>query len=414
MFRKKLVIFLIILISISSVKAYNLDDLKTRIDDATSEVQDFFGSVPKNDLLIVVGKRISFEDKILFNLIKAQVQDIQGIEIDSEDQISNEKYENKYLILLGGKKTNSISKKLLNENKVDSSIYSPIIIEKGVNNNKKFMILYSEKEKINKQNYGIKKSPLNGIMDEKFIPIVATSISIFFLYLWNVLAKTFTDLFSDFVSSKFLDKKTKKSKIKKKKVHKIKAHEFINISEVIAFILYVVIFSLTLSWSWSENFLDFKRILLINLIVVGVISFAREFVRLIFCYKQKLRSEYVFWPFGTFLTLLSTYIGNTFAMISYTLLDEDEADEKKFGRSSFLIALFTYFIAVISYILNMINPTVFLQMMFVFSIMILFIELFPMHPMPGFEIKEWNFIVWLISYIIIFLSYISMNFTIYV
>jgi hypothetical protein len=226
------------------------------------------------------------------------------------------------------------------------------------------------------------------------------------LYLWQVFGNTLIELINETVSSKILDKWSKKKKIKK--------NQFLNLSEIIAFLIFVVMFAFMMAYSWSSDKKEFFSLLLLNIVIIGIISFIREFARLIFCHKHKFKSEYIFWPFGTILTVASTFLGNTFSLSACTLLDEDEKDEKKFGKFSFLISLFTFLFAIIAYIINILTPSIILQMIFVFSIMIVFIELFPMSPMPGYDVKKWSFPLWIISYIVVFLVYIYMNFTVYV
>jgi hypothetical protein len=174
-----------------------------------------------------------------------------------------------------------------------------------------------------------------------------------------------------------------------------------------------VVFAITMSWAWSGNMKEFQRIFVINLIIVAVISFLREIARQFICYKNKLRTEYSFWPFGGVLTLISTFLGNTFSLVSYTLVD-DNIDEKKFGKITFMISLFTFIAAVIAYIINIFSPGLILQMIFVYCIMMLFIEMFPMAPFAGNDIRKWKFVTWLVFYIVVIVSYIYVNFTAYV
>ena len=60
---------------------------------------------------------------------------------------------------------------------------------------------------------------------------------------------------------------------------------------------------------------------------------------------------------------------------------------------------------------NMITPMISYQMIFVYCIMIVFIELFPLPPMAGSDIKKWKGAVWGIFYLVVIISYIFMNFT---
>lgn len=392
-------------------------DLTDSINNASQEIETFFSTVLASDIVIVTGDHISFEEKMLFNLAKSRVDELQGTHIFTEKYFLHTNVSGNSLALIGSEKTNGVSKALLEEgvlHDVQTTMYPPLIITKGIKaDGSRVLILSSEKEMLNVGNSAIAKSPLNRFMDEKYVPFAATFMSILFLYLWSVFARTIVNLLSDFVSSKILGHKSAGKTIRKEKKEHIKAHELINGREVMAFIVYVLAFTFTMSWTWSSDLVHFKRMLFINLLVVGIISFLRETVRLFFCYRKKLRSEFVFWPFGTFIAVVSTLLGNTFSTIAYTLLDEDEKDEKRFGKGSFLIAFYTYIFIIIAYILNIFYPSLILQMAFVFSIMTLFIEFFPLRPMPGEEIKQWNFTIWLVSYILIIATYIFLNFTVY-
>ncbi len=388
--------------------------LSEQISMASNDVEEFLFDVDKQEIALIAGSKISVEDKLLFNIIKSQVPEAQSTGIIKDTQ-TDEIPDKKALVLIGSEKTNQISKQIKSQNYSLDNIenYGPLFIEYATLAEKRILMIYSEKENTMKENTAVKNSPLNKIVDEKYVPVVSTFLSVLMIYLWKIFGETIISLFKDLISSKILSKKSAGKKVEKKKVHKIKPQEFINHKEVIAFFVSVLIFTFTMSYTWSYDFRDFKYMFLLNLVIVFIISFARELIRLSLCYKQKLRSEYVLWSFGAAVTVLSTILGNTFSLVSYTLLDEDEADEKKFGKSSFLISLYTYLLLIISYILNIIKPSIWFQMIFVYCIMMLFIELFPIAPMPGQEIKEWNLKAWLISYVVVFISYAYLNFTIY-
>ena len=404
----KILAYLVISIFlINPVLALSITEMKSQIESASSDMSSFFDSIPKEDMIIIKGSKLSTEEKMVFNLIKSNMDKLQGIEIVPDTmQIDGSKYP----VFLGSQKTNYALKNL--EGKFieeQNSLYSPIIIRKGLFNGKRSMILSSEREINNNENHAIKKSPLNLVMNEKYVPIVATLISMFLLYLWQVIGKTVMETINEFISSKLIDKKAKK-----KRQRKIKKNEFVNLNEIIAFIITVLVFSFIMSWTWTSDSNGFKKICMINLIVVFVITFIREIARLIFCYKFKLISELIFWRFGTVLTIISTLLGNTFSLASYTLLNEGTKDLKKYGKISFMISMFTFVVAIVTYVINLFSPSLILQMLFVYSIMTLFIEMFPKEPFTGYDIRLWSNTVWFISYVVIIIAYVSMNFTLYV
>ena len=388
--------------------SYALDTalIKQRMDEAATDVEQFFINCPKENIVIVTGSKISLEDKLIFNIIKSNLDSMQAITIVSDkDYIPKD---TDHIVLVGSDRTNLVSKSFVtdfldNRTKKD---FSPLILDTSSSGNNKIMMLYSKKEVTNQVNSAAAKSPLSNIIDEKYVPAAATLLSLFLLYLWQILGKTSFDLISESVASKFLDNRASKKKIKK--------HEHINKFEIIAFVVYVLIFAWTIAYGWSDNSTDFWYLFKLNLVIVGVISLVREGARLLFSIKHKFRSEFRLWRWGSVVTVLSTFLGNTFSLVSYTLLDEDEKDEKRFGRYSYLLAVLTFLFAVIAYVINIISPSVMWQMMFVFCMLIVFIEMFPLSPMPGYDIRKWNFPVWIISYIAVFLAYVYMNFTAYV
>ncbi|MEM2131070.1 MAG: hypothetical protein QXM96_04285 [Candidatus Woesearchaeota archaeon] len=412
--KKKNLLFVLVFIVFINFYYVNAD-LNENINKASTEIGDFFNEIEHKDITIITGSKISIEEKMLFNLIKSNIVDLQGIEIITDDyELENqEKYKNKNLVLIGSEKTNIITNKIkpsLNNQKKKS--YSPLNIVFSEYNNKKIMIAYSEKEDKNTDNNILEKSFLSNFIDKKYVPFVASFLSILFLYLWNILIKTGFQLGNDLISSKILQKIVSKKKSKKKYLETKKLHQFIEKSEIFAFFLYTIITAIILSYAWSSSKKEFFDLLIINLFIIGFITFIREFARQYYCYKDKVNSEFAFWPFGSLLTLISTFLGNTFSLSCYTLVDENH--EKKFGKVSFYISLYTLIMFFISYFFNIIFPSIILQMIFVYSIFVLFIDLFPLSPMSGNDIIKWNFLSWLIIYLIVFVSYIYINFTAYV
>ena len=197
MIKKTLVTFLMIFIIIGLVNAQEDLDLKQKIDLASSDIDGFFGSIDHANINIIRGRDISLEDKVLFNLIKSKIN-MQGLVIIKD--INNIDYE-KNLVLLGSKKTNKITRELESrfENRTKKK-YSPLIIETANIGEQKILMIYSKKEDSNAQNFVAKKSPLNNIMDEKYVPAAATFLSILLMYLWQVFSKTMFDFVNEAIS----------------------------------------------------------------------------------------------------------------------------------------------------------------------------------------------------------------------
>jgi hypothetical protein len=409
--------YLLILIVLSCpASSLHTDDLKSEIESASVEVNSFFSDGVRTDFLVVSGSRVSIEDKMLFNLIRSNVDYLQSIKVESDiDAIKD--YSGKTVILLGSEKTNILSKELIDNGLlVDAkeSRYDPLILKFAkTTDGKKIMMAYSLKETTNNENHAIAKSPLSKIMDKKYVPAAATFLSILLIYIWSILGKTAMALANEFISSKILGRASKDKKVNDKIDCNVKLHKFFTPPEISSFFITVLVFTITMSWSWSSNLSEFKTIFFINLIIIFLISGLREFFRQLFCYKHKVKTEFASWPAGAFLTLITTYFGVTFSLASYTLTEENINEEKRLGRQAFLISLMTYVIALIAYALNIFFPSLTLQMIFVFCIMTVFIEFFPFSPFAGNDIKDWNLKTWIIAYAVIIATYIGMNFTLY-
>ncbi len=264
----------------------------------------------------------------------------------------------------------------------------------------------------NRENKAAEKSPLSLIMDKKYVPVVVTATSIALLYLWNILGNSVYTFFIDFIASHLRGKKSRGKKVRKKKDFSNKLIKNMGLWEISSIFLAIIIFAAAMSWTWSTDISEFIELFFINFFVVSCILGLRESSRLYLSHKNKLKTEYVFWPFGALLTIGSTLLGNTFSLTYYVVF-EKEKNAKKFGEMYFFIYLLLYGLSISAFFLNFINPSVVLQMIFVFTIMGLFIFMTPVKPMTGYNIKNWNFKKWLIFYIIVSISYLIMNFTIY-
>ena len=143
-----------------------------------------------------------------------------------------------------------------------------------------------------------------------------------------------------------------------------------------------------------------------------MIIFLREYLRSYLCHKQNLRSEYYIWPIGAVMMIVSTFIGNTFALAANHHY-EDEGDIKKCGKVSFIVSIIMYIIVVIAFIINLFYHSVILQMIIIVTILNLFIDLFPLNPMDGYEIRHWNISIWGIFYIVVIITYITVYFNLY-
>ena len=155
----------------------------------------------------------------------------------------------------------------------------------------------------------------------------------------------------------------------------------------------------------------FLETFIVFLLIVLTIIFIREALRGYLCSKFKFHSQFYVWPFGAIMMFVSTAIGNTFSLAANHHYNEE--DIKKCGKVSFIVSFVIFVLLAIAFLYNIYYPSTILQMIIIVSVLNLFIDLFPLNPMDGYEVRHWNFYLWLSFYIIIIISYVIVYFNLY-
>ena len=411
-----LILSILICSFIPSITAYPTHHVS--FQEAANEIHTFFPYATPQNMILILGDRVSTIDQMVFEASKTQIEGFQNEPLYLDNSFQNwdnlsDNYE--YIVLLGSQRTNCLSEEILSSSSfniteaLDTSTFYFTFGEEN-NTGRRVIILYNKNELVNAQNHAYERSPLNPFFGPKTVTVIATAASIIFLYLWNVFGSTIIDAISDYSSESLLDRKHKKKKVKRKEVQRLKLNEFIDARELLAIILSAVVFAIALSWTWAEDYAQMPMFILMTFIVVCLVLFIREYTRQYYCYKHAMRAEHLFWPFGAVLTIASTIIGNTFALAAYTLIDETEENKKIYGRINYRISWVLYLFVLVAFILNMFYPSLILQMAYVFTIMMLFIDMLPFSPMDGYEVRKYSFPKWLILYILLAVTYVMIFF----
>ncbi len=255
------------------------------------------------------------------------------------------------------------------------------------------------------------RSILGITLEPQFVIPFATILSIILLFLFNFLVEFLSDYSSEKAIEYRKDRKDKKAKAKLKKA-KIQPHRFLSKGELIAVTVTTLILSFVLTLTWAPDLTYFIEAFIIISIIVIVILFLRESFRSYLAHKQKLPSEFYIWPIGAAMMVVSTFIGNTFSLAANHHY-EDEGDIKKCGKVTFIVSIYMYLAVLGIFIINLYYPSTILQMIVIVLILNLFIDLFPLNPMDGYEVRHWNSYLWMFLYIIVILTYITVYFNLY-
>ncbi len=263
-----------------------------------------------------------------------------------------------------------------------------------------------------KLNHGMDRSPLRGVIPKQFIPVVATFITLITINFWNLFGNIITEFISDYTSERIIDFKATKKNIAEKLDRISVPYLPFKVSELFNLLIVVLVFSAAMSWTWSDDLNEILGLFLINFIIIGFIYTFREIFRIYYSNKHKIETNHIFWPFGAILTLISTVLGNTFSLASYITAENEGAE--RYARMLFQINLIFYILSLFCFMMYLIVSHVMLQMIFIFCIMMIMIDMTPIKPLDGALIRKWNPMYWLGLYSVVTISYIIMNFNLYI
>ena len=259
-----------------------------------------------------------------------------------------------------------------------------------------------------KVNNAIEQSPLNIIVPKETVPIVATIITVTTIGLWQLFGSIIIEFLSDYSSERIIDFSSNTKKVSNK-INKVKI-PFIPMSSIELFHIFiaVIVFSIALSWTWGSSVSEILSLFLLNIVIIGVIYIFRELLRVHYSSKLNIRTNHILWPFGAILTIISSFLGNTFSLASYNTAENE--DDGRYAQLLFNSNIIFYGIALVIFITDLLVPYVVFQMIFIFLIMTLTIDMTPLKPMDGDIIRKWNTKKFMVLYLIILFSYVFMIF----
>ncbi len=248
------------------------------------------------------------------------------------------------------------------------------------------------------------RSLFGGLSDNDYVTVgSATIVSIIVLFLLNLFVEFASDMASEKAKGRVEDAKIKKAKAAGSLSPRLSGKEFL------AVIMASILFAFAITWSWVPNLDEFLGFFAIVLVISFMLFFIRESIRRMLCKKNKVCSTFYLWPVGAVMMLGSTFIGNTFSMAANHIYDES-ADIKRYGRVSFLVSGFLFLVVLLGLAVNMVVPSALIQIVVITVVLNLFIDLFPLRPMDGYEIWHWNKPVYVILYILVIATYILVYF----
>ena len=364
-------------------------------------------------LYVVEGEGIQATEKLLFDSMKSQGLESHLFYMDTgtkhktlrkvfvEDDVSVEEIlgEAVYVIMIGDAGENRLAGKLSEIGETDSRDKNRIynITRGAVPNSTGFMIIQHDSMRVLERKSAL-SSPLAKYIDAAYVPIAATGLGVLLTILFNVL-KTALEF-------KALDVGRRKRRLYRED-RKILG---INPLEVLALIGASCSLGLGVTYTFAGP--DFTRdFLLMNIGVCMFAALSHEVAHRVIGKQFGIKIEYHFWAGGSFITLLTGYLGNTFGIQGF-LMEEVVGEVAQWKQALAKLAgpLFSTFLMISIAYIHYLNPRELTQVMYTTSSLWAMAEILPFKPLDGYEVKQYNSILWKIMFIFITASFSVVNF----
>ncbi|VVC04533.1 Uncharacterised protein [Candidatus Bilamarchaeum dharawalense] len=350
--------------------------------------------------VIVVGEDASLGEKLIIQATKVQNPWLNNVKEVRETNFTDDSY--KLIILVGGPSQNNLTNYVKNNGYLNESFQfeGGITVETGKWGNAT-VVTISDKQgyEIASKRESTSYSPLNGIIPKEYIPVAATGISVIILALINVVKTVF--------EFKALDFGRKGKKVGQGSIFIWK----INISEIIAIIGASIVLGISISWQYFGPSPDFLKWLVINSIICLAGAILHEVTHKIMAILFKIKIEYKFWPAGSALTLLSSYLGNAFSIQAFLLEEIDPKTAKwKVGLMKLAAPVVSAVVMVVFAGIYFFDPSPIYRVVYSTSALWAMAEMLPFSGLDGKDIKEWNGFVWFVAFSAIGLAYVVITF----
>jgi hypothetical protein len=232
-------------------------------------------------------------------------------------------------------------------------------------------------------------------MPREYVPAAATAISLIMLVLLNV-GRTVVEF-------KALDIGRKGRKIREGD----RMFRGYNVTEALAIIGASVVLGISISWQYFGPSGDFLFWVVVNTIICLLAGILHELTHRVFAHFYKIDMEYVFWPAGSALTLISSYLGNAFSIQGFILEEIPPGIAKwKVGLMKLSAPLMSAAVMVIFAFLYYEAPNPLFKAVYSTSALWAVAEILPLGSLDGKDIRDWNNNVWFAAFCLISISYL--------
>ncbi len=307
------------------------------------------------------------------------------------------------IVLVGKRKHNRITEEayasgiIVNES---TKYMGQLIIGKGkTDTDSKIMAFYHKTSEGKLEREAVKYSPLKEFMPEEYVPVAATGIGMFLMSLINIF-KTVIEFLALDIGRK-----------RKAFGHVGPKIRGIYVREILAVIGAALVFSFAVTWTFAGPTTRFLELLMLNIAICLFAALSHELSHRLVGRLFGVKIEYRFWYTGSFITILTAFLGNSFGIQGFLL----ERADKNIARWKIavikLTALITStFVTVFFALLYLTNPAVMFQMIYTTASIYAMAEIMPVRGLDGYDIRSWNRIIWILFFLIITAVFFAVNF----
>lgn len=370
---------------------------------------------PNDDAIVIYGTRLNLVEKKLIEYAKNKYPSFAKIRptFDTSVSLDEVMQTSKRVILIGGPSQNKISDELLKGSNLKEREHPSkdifAIYEGKTNKGSKILIISDKRGTDNVARLGPERSPLSNFMSPAAVVAVASLLSVLLASLWARLSGPVR-----VVLAKVITGRRKKKVAVEPEAKRFSIGSFsMKYREVLAIFAGSIIYAAAVTLAVTGLGIPIFEVLKISVISSLVFFAVREIGRLLMCFFMDLHTEYLFWLPGSIFAIITGYLGNTLNTPGFVVEHKDK--EILFNRYSavkYFIVLGTFIISLALFILNVLFPSVRLQIFAVISSTYAATEILPFKPCPGKDIMKWKPILWGFSLLIILASYILFNFVI--
>ena len=300
----------------------------------------------------------------------------------------------------------------LNKNRITEEIYAggyvinesrkyvgQVTVGKGwVDDDTSVMVLYhNESDKLERK--AVDYSPLKGHVPEEYIPVVASGIGIFLISLFNVIKAAVEFLALDI------------GRKRKPFGHTGPRFMGVYVKEALAVLGAALVLGFAVTWTFAGPTSAFLELLPLNAGICLFAALSHELSHRLMGRLFGIKIEYRFWYMGSFITIVTAFFGNAFGIQGFLMENIDGKIKKwQYGVTKLVAPVISTLITVVFAFLYLKNPAVIFQVVYTTASIWAMAEIIPVRGLDGFDIKNWNRIIWFIFFIAISLVYFTVNF----